>query len=117
MSCLAWYSWIFMRRTPPHVGSFPRERTLDSTQAVISDRVYRGEDGRETVLLQRFGHRRRDDSPAEHHDVAASRSASSSTTRGNSAMCAPDSDDSPMASTSSCMAVSTICSGVWCSPE
>ncbi len=36
--------------------------------------------------------------------------------RANSVMCAPDSTDMPIASASSWMAVSTICSGVWCSP-
>ena len=46
----------------------------------------------------------------------ASRSASSSITLAKSVMCAPESTDSPTASASSWMAVSTICSGVWCSP-
>ena len=37
-------------------------------------------------------------------------------TRANSVMWAPESTDRPMASASSWIAVSTICSGVWCSP-
>ena len=36
--------------------------------------------------------------------------------RGTSVMCAPDRIDSPTASASSWITVSTICSGVWCSP-
>ena len=47
---------------------------------------------------------------------AASRSFSSSITLANSVMCAPDSTERPTASASSWMAVSTICSGVWCRP-
>ena len=47
---------------------------------------------------------------------AASRSASSSMSLWNSVMCAPDSTDSPTRSASSWIAVSTICSGVWCRP-
>ena len=37
-------------------------------------------------------------------------------TRGTSVMCAPDRIDSPTASASSWITVSTICSGVWCKP-
>ena len=44
------------------------------------------------------------------------RSRSSSITFANNVMCAPDRTDSPTASASSWIAVSTICSGVWCSP-
>src|SRR5437660_5495220 len=36
--------------------------------------------------------------------------------RGTSVMCAPDRIEIPTASASSWIAVSTICSGVWCSP-
>ena len=36
--------------------------------------------------------------------------------RGTSVMCAPERIDSPTASASSWMTVSTICSGVWCRP-
>ena len=46
----------------------------------------------------------------------ASRSRSRSMTLANSVMWAPESTDRPMASASSWIAVSTICSGVWCSP-
>ena len=46
----------------------------------------------------------------------ASRSRRRSMTRANSVMWAPDSTDMPIASASSWIAVSTICSGVWCSP-
>ena len=43
-------------------------------------------------------------------------SRSSSITRGTSVMWAPDRIDSPTASASSWITVSTICSGVWCRP-
>ena len=43
-------------------------------------------------------------------------SRSSSTIRGTSVMWAPERIDSPTASASSWMTVSTICSGVWCRP-
>ena len=46
----------------------------------------------------------------------ASRSFSSSISLRNSVMWAPERTESPTASASSWMAVSTICSGVWCSP-
>ena len=46
----------------------------------------------------------------------ASWSRSSSMTLGNSVMCAPESTESPTASTSSWIAAATICSGVWCRP-
>ena len=41
---------------------------------------------------------------------------SSSRMRGTSVMCAPERMEIPMASASSWTTVSTICSGVWCSP-
>lgn len=47
---------------------------------------------------------------------AASRSARSSSTRANSVLCAPERIDRPIASASSWIAVSTICSGVWWRP-
>jgi len=46
----------------------------------------------------------------------ALRSSSSLTSLANSVMCAPESTERPTASASSWMAVSTICSGVWCKP-
>jgi hypothetical protein len=46
----------------------------------------------------------------------ASCSRSSSITFGTSVMWAPERIESPTASASSCSTVSTICSGVWCSP-
>lgn len=47
---------------------------------------------------------------------SASRSFSSSMTFEKSVLCAPDRMDRPIASASSWIAVSTICSGVWWRP-
>lgn len=47
---------------------------------------------------------------------SASRSFNSSSTRTNSVLWAPERIERPIASASSWIAVSTICSGVWCRP-
>ena len=54
--------------------------------------------------------------PSTTRTSSAPFSRSPSRMRGTSVMCAPERIEIPTASASSWIAVSTICSGVWCSP-
>src|SRR5690606_23934668 len=98
--------------------SHTREGTWSATQAVI---VSRGVPGVNTSANPARFRASTSSSgmtpPPKTRMSEAPRAASSSTTLGKRAMCAPEREDNPTASTSSCTAVSAICAGVWWRPE
>ena len=91
------------------------ERLLEPLADALQ-RGARAEELGDALLLQRPYVGVGDDATAEHEHVAEIPAAQFVHHRGNNVRWAPESSERPTASTSSCSAVSAICSGVWCRP-